>query len=360
MPRQRTVSILKQFVSGALTIALLTALMISALGNAAPAAAQGETQTLLVWYTLDNVGPVIERVSANFEAAFGATVDVQYVRPQQLFDLMAKNSGGGPDVIFASSDDVGPLIDNRLVFTGIGSRIFLADVLEHLPKLIIEMCADEAAASCLWPRVAPGLITAQPTDQLTSRAENWLCSSADWMCADNTTSGEPLSWWFNIYLIDEAWLAENGYYLPADVTGLDELRSDAGLDYEWAEAGALPLADTADSATVYIFPSALLVQDPQGLMRSLDSFNQQGYLPVLEIGIDSLFVSVNSANTGLAQDYIDFVAGDPLTKVDLMTEADLLPALDAVAMQTLGEDSTGTLAMLRAATMLTAYTELVY
>ena len=46
--------------------------------------------------------------------------------------------------------------------------------------------------------------------------------------------------------------------------------------------------------------------------------------------------------------------------MELMIEANLLPALDVAAIQDLGHDSTGTLTVLRAAITLTAYTELVY
>ncbi len=335
--------------------------LIMVLLLAAPAMAQ-DSKSILVWYTIDDIGPVINRVSADFQAATGVTVTVQYVRPQQLYDSIAK-TGGGPDVILTSSDDVGPLIDNNLVASSSAvPDFFLSDVLDALPALIEAACPEPGVAECLWPRTSPTLNVGQPDERLITRTESWLCSSADWMpmCPKGDRAGVPLGWWFNIYLISDAWLAENGFVVPADVTGIDELRSEYGLDYVWADEGSLPLAEQADSSAVTIFPSTLVVEDPQGLMRSMGSFDQAGYLPVLELGIDSLFISAGSVNPALAQDYVDFVAGRADVKAALMDEASLLPAVDVNALQASGLNTPESLAMLRAVVTLTAYSQLVY
>jgi hypothetical protein len=344
--------------------ASLAAIMILALvgPSMAPAAAQ-DASTLVVWYTIEDIGPVLDRVGADFAAEFpAADVVAEYVRPQQLFDSMARAGGSGPDVILASSSDIGPLVDRELVVSGGATQaFFLADVLDRLPDLIDAACPDADVADCLWPRVSPTLDVTLPDARLMTRTEGWLCSSADWMpvCSGDALPGQPLSWWFNIYLISDDWLAENGLVLPLDVTGIDELRSEYGLDYVQAQDGRLPLADNANASTIYVFSSTLLVDDPLGVMRSMGSFNAVGYLPVLELGVDSLFISVDSAEPGLAQEYVEFIAAQSDIPADLMTEAQRLPALDAAAIRTLGFDSPGSLATLRAVTTLSAYARLV-
>jgi hypothetical protein len=351
----------QHMVSGVLVMIIALLLVVGLTSPAArPAAAQ---EGLVVWYTVDNIGPVMDQVSTEFEEEFGVLVDVQFVRPQQLFDAMSKASGGGPDVILSSSDDIGPLVDNDLVMTGrLDSSFFLADVLDALPDLMDDACPETDIASCLWPRVSPTLTISPPDASQISRTESWLCRSADWMpmCSDGNLPGQPLSWWFNIYLISDKWLAENGLLVPVDVSGIDELRTEYGLNYERVKEGSLPSGESADDTTVYIFPSTLLIDDPQGMMRSLGSFETAGYLPVLEIGIDSLFISATSSDPALAQEYIEFVAAHPDAKLDMMAEAKVLPALDATAMRAFGLDSPGTRAVLRAVITLSAYTQLVY
>jgi hypothetical protein len=339
---------------------VIIAVCVGLLALSVPAAAQD--RPLLIWQALapeDSDGLV---AAAD---AFGlGAFEVVYIEPPLLYDQLAAASaaGEGPDIIVADNDAMQPLIDMGLIEPlPFGDPFFLGDLLNNWPGLAAQYCGDGDLASCLWPDVFPILPLAGADDQAAERAADWMCASSEWLafCRGGQNVGVPISWGFNLYLMNGSWLAENGLGLPGSADGLQELRGEFGLAFVTAERGFIPLADEADYPPVYLMPSGVIAEDPDGVMRSLGSFFEAGYAPVLEMRVDAAYLSSAAPNADLAREFVVFMRDSGIAQTQMMESSQRFPAFGADGMMPLMGDETGA-AVLRGLALLTSYAAQAY
>jgi hypothetical protein len=172
--------------------------------------------------------------------------------------------------------------------------------------------------------------------------------------------GLPISWGFTLYLLDAQWLAQNGLKPPTTAQGVLDIRGKFGLDFVQAKKGSVPTVDQAGSPPVYVLSSAFLVDDPGAVMRSLASFYDAGYVPVLDVDVDTVYIGASSPNLDLARQFAQFVAGDADLIAGLLDRAQRLPVYTADDVVKVGIDSDAALITLRALTLLTTYAGLAF
>ena len=290
-------------------------IVLSVIGAALPTGSAVVAQEpLLVWHTISSdADGALARVASAYEQQTGVPVTLEFMREQVLFEAVAAaraSGAGGPDVVITGNPSLVNLLDGDLINVQSGrGTFFLSALIDGMPDLLEAECGStDVATECLWPRVGPALVTADLERATLGRAWNWICGAADWMvpCDGGNWPGAAVSWSYNIYLINETWLAENGLDVPFDVEEINDVRRDYGLEYVWAETGSIPLAQDAQPNAVYVMPSALITDDPNGMMRAMDSFYQAGYLPVVELGIDGAYVSVTASDAAQAANFVTF------------------------------------------------------
>jgi hypothetical protein len=340
-----------------IVVMIVTALLL-------PAAAAARQEPLVIWHALaPEDSRVIEEMGSAFESASGAAVVVEYRQPQRLFEAVRAAGRAGPDVIIASNDTIAPLVDQGLIRQAdIGGGFFLERLFDNLPDLISASCGRADPGACLWPSASPRLPVTFPDGKGMDRAMGWVCESSPWVafCSGEALSGAPVSWWFNLYLINTAWLGDQGLEMPVTVDELDGLRNKHGLDFVWADQDSIPLVDEAGYPLVFVVPSALLARDPDRVMSSLGSFYEAGYAPVLELGVDAIYVSASAANPDLAVAFAEFVRSEPALVVGLWESSQRLPAFTADAVFGHGVDTPAGQTILQAMMLLTTYGAQMY
>ena len=331
-----------------------------------PALAAAQSERIVVWHALteDDTAVLVQAADA-FQEQTGVTVEFRYVQPTLLYETVAsaaQSRGTGPDVIIADNSIMAPLIDKDLITPSQdGGTFFLADLLKNLPALVDERCTDIGIMSCLWPRVSPALPVPALDDTVVSLTPDWLCESSGWLpfCRDGGLSGVAISWGFNVYLMNTAWTAQQGIEPPTSAEAIQQMRSDYGLNIVEAKSGDIPTASAADSPPVYLIPSTLIAEDPNGVMRSMGSFYEAGYSALIEMHIDAAYLAAASANAAQAGDFIAFLQSDADAQAALLDSSQRLPAFDADTLS--GQvDTPAGLATIQALVTLATYAALAY
>jgi hypothetical protein len=200
-----------------------------------------------------------------------------------------------------------------------------------------------------------------PDKDVAARTADWLCESSPWLpfCRGGELAGVPLSWGFNVYLLNASWVAQQGLEPPTNAEGVLDVRSQFGLNFVEAQPDDIPTAPDADFPPVVVIASTLMVEDPNGVMRSLGSFFEAGYIVVMDLHVDAAYVSATSANPDLAGEFISFLQGDMDTHVALMESSQRLPAVNAEMLDSRIDRQVG-LTALQAVVTLAAYAMLAY
>ncbi|MEB2287028.1 MAG: hypothetical protein OZ934_02845 [Anaerolineae bacterium] len=343
-----------------LVIALLS---VVPLGHGALAQA-GE---LHVWSALaEEDVSVIEDATRAFADGLGARADVRVVEaPYLLQAVIAAREAGepGPDVIFAPTDIAEPLVENALILPRPSrGEFFLAALLEALPGLFNNACGGGPPEGCLWEPVNPALPPVQFDERAMARTMGWMCESAPdlTMCGGNPLAGQPVTWGYQIILLNRQWLAERGLEPPVLLDDVLAIRSEFGLDILVAEPGALPMPGNVPPAAIVIIPSAVLVQQPEETLRSMGSFFAADYAPVLGLTFDTLYVGAGSVNPDLAAEFANVAAQESAFKAGLLHSSGRLPAFTGDGLVQWGLDRPEARAVLQALVVLAIYAQTVY
>jgi hypothetical protein len=331
-----------------------------------PALATAQSGRIVVWHALaQDDSAVLAQAADAFQEQTGVTVDIRYVKPQLLYETVAsavKAGGEGPDVIIADNSIMKPLINSDMI-TPVRSSgtFFLEDLLSNLPALIDRRCTDVSITSCLWPRVSPTLPVPTLDDKIVQGTANWLCESSGWLpfCRSAELSGVAISWGFNVYLMNTAWTAQEGIEPPTNAEGIQQMRSDYGLNIVEAQPGDILTASAAGTPPVYLIPSTLIVEDPNGVMRSMGSFYEANYSAVIDMRVDAAYITATTANAGQAQDFVAFLQGNADAQAGLVDSSQRFPAFDAAALRT-RQDTPAGLATVQALVTLATYAALAY
>jgi ABC-type glycerol-3-phosphate transport system substrate-binding protein len=339
--------------------------VLSLLPLSSTVSAQG--LVLQIWLALPSESAdVLTQAATTFQRQTGVTVQVKTVdQPLLLQNLQTTIKAGdtAPDIIVANSSLAEAMQQYQLVAqVGSSGTFFLSDLLDNLPKLLSQRCKDSALEDCLWSGVSPTLPLTVPDSAAIKRASDWLCGGTTWLpfCPKGSLPGLPISWGFTIYLLDTQWLAQNGLQPPTTAQDVLDIRGKFGLDLVRAQKGSILTANQAGSPPIYVMSSALLADDPEAVMRSLASFQGAGYVPVVDIDVDSVYIGASAANPDLAQKFAEFVSGDSDTQAAFLKSAQRLPVYSADDVLKIGIDSDEALLTLRALTLLTTYAGLAY
>lgn len=322
---------------------------------------------LRVWSALgEEDAAVIESASRAFADMAGGQAVVRIVEAPYLLQAVAvaREAGEpGPDVIFASTDVAEPLLENALVAPRPArDGFFLAALLEALPNLINDACGEKPLDGCLWEPVRPALPAAQFDERAMARTMAWVCESAPGlpMCGGDPLPGQPITWGFQIFLLNRQWLAERGLEPPVLLDDVFAIRSEFGLDVLRAQPDALPLADDVPANAIVVISSAVLAQWPVETLRSMGSFFAADYAPVLGLTFDTLYVAAGSANPDLAGEFVRVAAQESVFKAELLRSSGRLPAFTVDELQRWGIDEPETHAVLQALAVLAAYAQTAY
>ncbi len=346
-----------------LAVAVLVVGLVPLLGTAA-----AQDDRVLVWFaTSQDDTDAFAGAAERFASEQGVSVDIQYIQPALLYESVASASQGGsagPDIIIADNSVIEPLVSAGLIAAGRdGGTLFLADLLRSLPSLIQDRCpdADTPVESCLWPQTSPTLPIPALDNDTTERTADFLCQSSPWLpfCRGGELAGVPVSWWFNIYLVNASWAAQNGTDVPSTAEGVLELQNEFGLSIPEAESGNVPLVQDTNSAAVVLISSMLIVEDPNGVMRSLGSFGEAGYAAVLDLRVDAAYVTASATNPDLARAFVDFLARDVDLQTALVGSSQRLPAFTADILRERSDSEAGT-AVFQAVVTLVAYANQLY
>jgi hypothetical protein len=322
---------------------------------------------LRVWAVLgeDDVA-VVEGAVGAFASNAGVQPVVRVLEaPYLLQAVVAARDAGepGPDVIFAPTDVAEPLLENALIRpTPAQGPFFLEALLEALPGLLDEACGDRPLDECLWEPVAPSLPAGRPDERSMARAAAWVCESAPGlpMCKGDPLPGQPVTWGYQIFLFNQQWLAERGLEPPVLVDDAFAIRSKFGLDVLRPTADELPLAEDVPQGTIVVISSAALTERPQETLRTLGSFFAAGYVPVLGLTFDTMFVAAGSANPDLAEQFARTAAQDSALKAGLTRSSGRLPVFVPEDLLRQGLDEPETRAVLQALAVLAAYAQIAY
>ncbi len=331
-----------------------------------PALAAAQAGQLVVWHALAREDTdVLVRAADAFQEQTGVSVEFRYVQPPLLYETVAsaaQSGDAGPDVIIADNSIMEPLLDKNLIAPARNSdTFFLADLLNNLPTLVEERCVDTSITSCLWPRVSPALPVPTLDDTVVERTADWLCESSGWLpfCRGGGMSGVAISWGFNVYLVNTTWMAQQGLEPPTTAEDIQKVRSDYGLNIVEARSGDIPTVETADFPPVYLIPSALMVEDPNGVMRSMGSFYEAKYSAVIEMRVDAAYVTAASADAAQAEEFVSFLQNNGDTQAALVDSSQRFPAFDA-GMLSDRRDTPAGLATAQAMVTLATYATLAY
>jgi hypothetical protein len=328
-----------------------------------PSMATAQDKQVIVWHALSpDDTDVLTQAADAFQEQTGASVVLRYVQPPLLFETVAGSRSGGPDVLIADNSIMEPLLAASQVVPVRDDRtFFLEDLLNNLPALVEDRCTDASVGSCLWPRVSPVLPVPTLDQDTLARTTDWLCASAAWLpfCKGGSLPGVPVSWGFNVYLLNVSWMAQQGVEPPLTAQGVQDMRSEFGLNFVEAQPGDIPTAQGADMPPVYVIASTLIAEDPNGVMRSMGSFYEAGYSAVLEMHVDAAYVSAASQDPTLAGDFVSFLQADADMQAALLDSSQRLPAFDAKTLDAQRDTPAG-LATLQALVTLTTYAALAY
>jgi ABC-type glycerol-3-phosphate transport system substrate-binding protein len=326
-----------------------------------------QEKVIHVWLSLPSESTAVLTDAADaFQKQAGVTVDITTLDQPYLLQnaqTAAQSGGTAPDAIITNSSLADPLLQFKLIAPADSAgTFFLTDLLDNLPNLLDQRCKDTVLEDCLWSGVTNTLPLATPDNAAIKRTSDWLCEGTAWLpfCPDGSLPGLPISWGFTLYLLDAQWLAQNGQQPPTTAQGVLDIRSQFSLDFVQAKKGSIPTVSQAGSPPVYVLSSTLLADDPAAVMRSLASFHKAGYVPVLAIDVDSVYIGASSSNPALAQQFAQFLAGDADVKAGLLGSAQRLPVYTADDVLTTGIDSDAALLTLRALTLFTTYAGLAY
>ncbi len=322
---------------------------------------------LHVWSALaEEDAGVIEGATRAFAGELGVRADVRIVEaPYLLQAVVTARSAGepGPDVIFAPTDVGEPLLENDLILPRPSrGEFFLAALLEMLPDLLNDACGERPPEGCLWEPVNPALPPAQFDERGIARTIGWVCESAPDlpMCGGDPLAGQPVTWGYQIFLLNRQWLAERGLEPPVLLDDVLAIRSEFGLDILPAQPEALPLPGDVPPTTIVVISSAVLVQQPVETLRSMGSFFAADYAPVLGLTFDTLYVGAGSADPDLAGEFVRVAAQDSTFKAELLHSSGRLPAFTVDELRRWGLDEPEARAVLQALAVLAAYAQTVY
>ncbi|MBI5957150.1 MAG: hypothetical protein HY866_00345 [Chloroflexi bacterium] len=327
---------------------------------ALPAAVSAQ-DSLIVWNVLS---PDDSSALAQAGERVGMGVVLEEVDATLLLDVALTAEQGGspePDVIVTDQLTASNLFDYGMI-TSMGiSEFFLPGLIDSLPDLLTERCQDVPLDRCLWPGASVVLPVQFPDDKVLEDLRGWVCQSAEALphCSGSAEPGVPVSWGFTILLFNFDWLAQNGVDIPYNLDTALEVRGQWKMSIVEADRRFLPLAGELSPDEIYTVSSALLVEDPDGVMTSLASFYQAGYVPVLSLNIDSAYVGASAANPRAAFQYAQSL-DDPAIKTDLFFSSQRLPAFYANDVWNAGVTSQEGEATLRALTLLVTYAALAY
>jgi hypothetical protein len=317
--------------------------------------------TLIVWNVLS---PDDSRVLIQAGDRAGVSVTLQEVESTLLLDAAFTADQGGapaPDVIVADQLTASTLFDYGMITSMGGSEFFLSDLVDSLPDLLAERCQDEALDLCLWPGASVVLPLQSPDDKALAALRGWVCQSAEALphCSGNLEPGVPVSWGFTLLLFNFDWMAQNGVEIPYNLDTALEVRGQWKMSFVEATRRFLPSAGDLSPDEIYTVSSALLVEDPDGVMTSLASFFQAGYVPVLSLTIDSAYVGASASNPSAAVQYAQAL-NDPAAKTDLFFSSQRLPAFFSNEVRNAGVNSQEGEATLRALILLATYAAQIY
>ena len=341
-------------------IVVLLSLAVPAWGAAA------QDSPLVIWQALSaDDNRVLQAAARPFADEMGLALELQYVDAAYLPDemLAARQAGVLPDVVLAGSEMIDPLMGGDLITPlNVPGDFFLINLLESMPGLRAEFCEDPDAADCLWPGASPMLPLPPLDDEALARTVDWVCQSSPWMpfCSGDSLAGLPVSWGYQIYLINDDWLAENGLKAPATMEDLADMRAKYRLTFVYAEPDFMPRAEDVNPTAIYVIDSMLVAENPNALMESMGSFHQAGYVPVLWLRVDSAYVSASPNYPDEARAMVEFLAGNVDMKIDLFRSSHRLLAVDAGALSARGMDSDAARVTLQALEVLVAYARLAY
>ncbi len=344
---------------------VIAAVLLSLAAPAWGAAAQ-DNPPLVVWQALsaDDSG-ALQAAAQPFVETRGLTLELQYVDASYLSDEMiaAQQGGALPDAVLVSSELIAPLSEGGLI-APLNERgdLFLTDLLANLPGLLGVFCGETEMTSCLWPDQPPTLPLPGLDETTLARTAEWLCRSAPWMpsCSGDPLAGLPLSWNFQVYLISGDWLAENGLKAPATVQDLADMRAKFRLTFVYADPDFMPMADEIKPSSIYVIDSRLLAEHADALMRSMGSFQQAAYVPVLLLTVDSAYVVAGTRHAAQAEGLVRDLTESRDLKVELFHISQRLPAVDAAGLSARRMDADAARATLQALVVLVAYARLAY
>ncbi|MEW6580772.1 MAG: hypothetical protein AB1435_16480 [Chloroflexota bacterium] len=322
---------------------------------------------LRVWSALaEEDAAVIESATRAFADQVGGRAVIRIVEaPYLLQAVVAARDAGepGPDVIFVPTDVAEPLLENALILPRPArGDFFLAALLEALPDLINDACGERPLDGCLWEPVNPALPAAQFDERAMGRTVGWVCESAPGlpMCDGDPLPGQPVTWGYQIFLLNRQWLAERGLEPPVLLDDVFAIRSEFGLDVLRAQPDALPLAGDVPPTTIVVISSAVLAQQPVEALRSMGSFFAADYAPVLGLTFDTLYVAAGSADPDLAGEFVRVAAQESAFKAELLHSSGRLPAFTVDELRRWGIDEPETRAVLQALAVLAAYAQTAY
>lgn len=322
---------------------------------------------LRVWSALaEEDAAVIESAARTFAGELGVRADVRIVEAPYLLQavIAARDAGeAGPDVLFAPTDVAEPLLENALILPRPSrGEFFLAVLLEALPTLLNDACGERPPDGCLWEPVNPALPPAQFDERGIARTVGWVCESVPElpMCGGEALAGQPVTWGYQIFLLNRQWLAERGLEPPVLLDDVLAIRSEFGLDLLLAEPGALPMPGDVSPMTIVVLSSAVLVQQPVETLRSMGSFFAADYAPVLGLTFDTLYVGAGSANPDLAGEFARVAAQESAFKAELLHSSGRLPAFTVDELRQWGLDRPEARAVLQALAVLAIYAQTAY
>ncbi len=326
-----------------------------------------QAEELRVWTVFgeDDVA-VVEGAVRAFASEAGVQPVIRVLEaPYLLQAVVAARDAGepGPDVIFAPTDVAEPLLENALI-QPIPTRgpFFLEALLEALPGLLDDACGDRPLDECLWEPLAPSLPAGRPDERSMARTAAWVCESAPGlpMCEGDPLPGQPVTWGFQIFLLNQQWLAERGLEPPVLVDDVFAIRSEFGLDVLRPKADDLPLAEDVRADAIVVLSSAALTERPQETLRTMGSFFAAGYVPVLGLTFDTMLVAAGSANPDLAEQFAHAAAQNSALKAGLTRSSGRLPVFMPEDLHRQGLDEPEVRAVLQALAVLAAYAQTAY
>ena len=295
-------------------------------------AVMAQEDALLVWAD-DTRTPILEELSAQFEAEFGIPVKVQQLGFGDIRDQLktAAPAGKGPDIIIGAHDWLGELVSNGLL-----APIDLGDLAEKFVPMALSAFTFEGqlygmpyATENIAFVYNPELVTQVPTtwDEVRALSEQ-LVAEGKSKYGFVRQEGDP----YHFYPIQTAFGGyvfgrdEEGNYNPLDL-GVDSEGAIAALSWYrgMVDAGLQPsgvdydvlhtLFETGDAAMIMTGPWALDRIKTSGVPYVVADFIPAGPAgngrPFL--GVQGFMISAFSTKKDLAEAFLlDFVASEDI------------------------------------------------